>query len=171
MCFFSILFGTAALCLMDDSDGAFRRSSSHMGNGWLNFRTNVGISLANLVTHQAPFSVLFCFVLAVMCVFAFWKDVRTSCVKIMTTYSNVGAWWVKSKKNSKRCLYFIVAYCHFLNYPIPMHWLTRIKRKVINGYYLKAYFEGYTVISWTILVLSLCIIRITIWMYAMNIFF
>ena len=47
----------------------------------------------NLVTHQAPFSVDACFVLAGRVFFCF-PDGRTSCVKIMTTYSAFEAWWI-----------------------------------------------------------------------------
>ena len=40
------------------------------------------------VTHQAPFNAVACFLLSLP------KDVRTPCVKMMTTYSAVWAWWV-----------------------------------------------------------------------------
>ena len=49
-------------------------------------------SLANLVTHQTPCSVVTCFVFKVLARFCFpdgCSDVRTLCVKLMTTYRPV----------------------------------------------------------------------------------
>ena len=74
-------------CFHAKTGWTFRTASKHP--------TSLYTSPANLVTHQqAPFRVVSVFFFRCKRVFVFRTDGRIPCVKIMTTYLAVGAWWV-----------------------------------------------------------------------------